>query len=285
MNSYSIIIPAYNEEKAITQVVTDIKEHLPLCELIVVNDCSTDKTAELAEAAGAKVINHRINYGYGSSIKTGIKVASGEYVLMCDADGQHRVEDVKLLIDECEDFDVVIGTRGKDSYVQKRRRTGKFILKHFANYLAGEKILDLNSGLRIFRKEVIIKYMHLTSDRFSFSTTSTFAMLKTHQRLKYVPIKVQKRIGKSSVKQIRDGTYALMVILRMTVLFNPLKVFFHTVLFCLFLASVSLILDIISAGKFNIGDTTALFFVSALIIFMFGLVCDQIAAIRREIHE
>ncbi|WP_320045041.1 glycosyltransferase family 2 protein [uncultured Desulfobacter sp.] len=283
--SISIIVPAYNEEEAIFNVVSELNEKFPDYELIVVDDGSIDRTCELAKKAGAKVIKHSKNWGYGASLKTGILNAAGEYVVTCDADGQHRVADIKLLLNDYEEYDAIIGIRNNDSHAPLLRKPGKFVLKCFFNYLTGEKIEDFNCGLRVFKKSVITKYLHLTCDQFSFSTTSMFALLKMKRRIKCMPIKVKKRIGKSSVRQIKHGTYALLLILRLTVLFNPLKVFLHGVLLFFIMGFVSLFLDCSTNGEFTVGTTTSLMFVSALIVFMFALLCDQVSAIRRQMNE
>jgi len=281
----SIIVPAYNEEKAIYKVVSELKDNFSNCELIVVDDCSEDKTAELAQKAGAKIIMHGKNYGYGASLKTGILNASGEYVVTCDADGQHRVDDIKKLLKYYRDYDAVVGIRDNTSHSPLTRKPGKLVLKWFFNYLVGEKIDDFNCGLRVFKKDVIIKYLHLMCDQFSFSTTSMFALLKMKKRIKYIPVKVNKRIGKSTVRHLKHGTYALLLIIRLTVLFNPLKVFFHGVFLFLMMGLLSLFLDCYSTGVLTVGTTTSVMFMSALIVFMFALLCDQVSAIRRQMND
>jgi hypothetical protein len=173
--------------------------------------------------------------------------------------------------------------RGSDSHQSLARRPGKFILSAFANFLAGTKIPDLNSGLRIFKRETLKAYLHLMPPGFSFSTTSTFAMIRGNRTYTYVPIKVGKRIGKSTVRQLKDGPLTLLLILRLAVLFDPLKVFLPVagVLFgsCL----VSFGFDLFN--KSGIADTTVILSIATILIFMFGLLCDQVSAIRREKHE
>jgi len=144
---------------------------------------------------------------------------------------------------------------------------------------------DFNSGLRIFKREVIVRYMHLASDKFSFSTTSSFAMLKTGQRIKYIPIIVEPRIGKSTVRQLRHGTDTLMLMLRLTMLYDPLKVFMHLAGLVLLLAMLSFGWDLYVYGKIKMSMGTLLLSVTTLLIFLFGLVCDQVSAMRRELHE
>lgn len=289
LTDFTIIIPAYNEAAAISDVVKNLKAQFPDCRLLVINDCSTDNTGELAQAAGAEVINHLVNGGYGASLKTGIRAAKTEYVLMCDADGQHRAEDLLKVMNKADGYDMVIGVRDKDSHAPLQRRPGKFILKAFANYLAGEKLPDFNSGMRAFKRDVIAQYLHLCSDRFSFSTTSTFAMLKTNKRIGYVSITVEKRLGQSQVKQIKHGSHTLMLMLRLTILFDPLKVFLTISAWSFMLFLISLGIDVamnFRAGRvIGVGQVSVMLFLSTVFIFLFGLVCDQISALRREIHE
>ena len=281
----SIVIPAFNEAEAIGHVVEKLKKALPLTEIIVVNDGSTDQTARVALDVGAKVINHDRNLGYGASLRTGVKETKGNYVLFCDADGQHSIEDVLNLIQSCDGHDMVVGARDSESHIPIMRYPGKVILKGFANMLIGTKIPDVNSGLRIVRKEVLQRYIHLMPNGFSFSTTSTFALLKARFSIKWVPITCQKRIGNSTVRQIKHGPLTLLLMLRLAVLFEPLKVFMTVAAILFLLSLISLGIDLWASPTLGIGDSTVLLGVSTLLVFMFGLLCDQISALRREKYE
>ena len=284
-SNVSIIIPALNEEAAIKEVVSGLVQAFPETEIIVVDDGSSDDTGSIAAKAGAKVLTHDFPHGYGAALRTGVLASKRDYVLFCDGDGQHCVEDVGRLISECDGCDMVVGARDSKSHAPLIRAPGKSILRHFANYLAGTQIPDINSGLRIINKTILLKYLHLMPTGFSFSTTSTFALLKSNHRIKWIPITASKRIGKSTVRQWKHGPQAIMLMLRLTVLFEPLRVFL-TVSGGLFLLSIiSLIIDIIvNLGK-GIGDVTVMLSISTLLVFMFGLLCDQVSALRRELHE
>ncbi len=282
----TIIVPAYNESGAIKEVAELLKQNFKSCPIIIINDGSSDNTGEILDSIeGIEVIHHTINRGYGAALKTGIKAAKTTFVLMCDADGQHRIEDVEKIMQFADNYDMVVGIRGEGSHAPLVRRPGKFILRHFANWLVGEKLPDFNSGLRVFRRDVINRYMHLASDKFSFSTTSSFAMLKTGQRIKYVPIIVNQRIGSSSVRQLRHGTDTLMLMLRLTMLYDPLKVFFHLSAMFFFLTLLSIGWDIYFYEKLKMSQGSLLLATSTILIFLFGLVCDQVSAMRRELHE
>lgn len=282
--SVSIIVPAYDEAEAIEEVVTGLAERIPGAEIVVVDDGSRDGTGEKAAAAGAKVLTHQTRLGYGSALTTGIRSTSRPYILFFDGDGQHDPADASKLIEECDGYDMVVGARGDGSHTPARRRPGKLLLKWFADFLAGTRIPDLNSGLRIFRRETLVRYLHLMPHGFSFSTTSTFAMLKSRRRFKFVPITTRKRTGKSMVRQWRHGPSTIMLMLRLTVLFEPLKVFLSVAGILLLLCVVSFVIDITMGGG-GISDTTVLLAISSLSIFMFGLLCDQVSAMRREKYD
>jgi glycosyltransferase involved in cell wall biosynthesis len=281
----SIIVPALNEEQSIEQVVRGLVTRFPDSEIIVVNDGSTDKTDTLASQAGALVINHDSPRGYGAALTSGILASTRDFVLFCDADGQHRIEDVARVIAECYDCSMVVGARTKDSHVSRKRRPGKFIMQRWANVLARQKIPDINSGLRIIEKSVLLKCLHLMPTGFSFSTTSTFALLNGNYAVKWVPITVQARIGESTVKQLRHGPETMMLMLRLTVLFDPLRVFLFITAVLLGLSFTSFAYDMITTHFRKVGNTTAFFAISTLLVFMFGLLCDQVAALRREFHQ
>ena len=281
----SIIVPALNEEQSIEQVVRGLVTSFPSSEIIVVNDGSTDKTEMLANQVGALVVNHDSRRGYGAALRSGILASTRDFVLFCDADGQHRMEDVARVMAECSNCSMVVGARTTNSHVPINRRPGKFIIQHWANILANQKIPDINSGLRIIEKCVLLKCLHLMPTGFSFSTTSTFALMKGNYAVKWVPITVQARKGESTVKQLRHGPETMMLMLRLTVLFEPLRVFLF-VTFVLFGISLSsFAYDMIATNFQKVSITTKFFSISTLLVFLFGLLCDQVSALRREFHD
>jgi glycosyltransferase involved in cell wall biosynthesis len=279
----TIIIPALNEAEAIYQVVKDLAALYPEYEILVIDDGSSDNTGEIAETAGARVVRHSWNKGYGASLRTGCRLARGEVIVCFDGDGQHNPDDVKRLVDEIGPYDMVVGSRSEDSYEPFIRRPGKFLLSAFANFLAGVKIPDVNSGFRAFKRDVILRYLHLMPSGFSFSTTSTFAMLKSGRPVKWAPIKVKKRIGTSSVSQIRHGLQTLLLMVRLTTLFEPLKVFLP-ISAAFMLVAIGFLVANFSAGR-NVPQTSVIMSVSSIMVFLMGLVMDQVAALRREKHE
>ena len=281
----TIILPALNEAENIAAVVRDVREALPGAEVLVIDDGSADETAQLAASAGAEVLSHDRQRGYGAALRTGVESSDRTYVAFCDADGQHAAGDLARLIREVDGADIVVGVRGRDSHAPWIRRPGMLVLKWFGDFLAGERIPDLNSGMRVMRRAILLKYLHLMPRGFSFSTTSTFSFLKGGHRINWVPIKVRKREGQSSVRQWKHGPQTFMLMLRLTVLFEPLKVFLSVDAVLLLLTFCSLALDVSVNKDSGIGDVTVALSLATMTVFLFGLLCDQVSALRREIHE
>lgn len=233
--SFSVIVPAYNEEKIIKSVVEGLKKFFlennypnrPY-EIIVVNDGSTDKTAEIIkEIPDIKLINHQYNKGYGAAIKNGVKNSKYDWLLFFDADGQHSTEYLPQILKEMSAAtDMIIGARSGNYQGPFLRQPGKKFLTWVAEYLTEQKIPDINSGLRIIKKEYFNQFSHLLPNGFSLSTTLTMSFLNAGLNIIYVPVKVNKRTGESTVKQAKHGTETLLLIFRIIMLFNPLKIFF-----------------------------------------------------------
>ena len=287
--SLSIIIPAFNEEKAIEDT---LKQLIPFAmknkwNIVVVNDGSSDKTQEIVEKNEyATLINHPHNKGYGAALKTGIRYVQTDLVAFYDSDGQHNPEDLERLVDNFDNYDMLVGQRGKDSYQDWIRKPGKWVLSKVANYLAERKIPDLNSGLRVIRKDVIINLLHLFPDNFSLTTTSTIALINLSHNVGYIPIKVNKRVGESTVKQFKHGTAIILLILRLIILFNPLKVFIRS---SVYLFIIVFVYEIVYGIFLNPDGVSlipgALFImVTSILIFFFGLVVDQISELRKHLY-
>jgi len=225
----SIIVPAYNEERGIKGVLDRLDAVLRGLELsyeiVVVDDGSADATVTEAQKCKVRLIRHEQNRGYGASLKTGIRHATGDTVLIMDADGSYPPEAIPVLLREAEGQDMVVGARGFVGGQDFFRRMAKWILKRLAGYLVETKIPDLNSGMRLFKRAVVMSYFHLLPSNFSFTTTITLALLSDGYAVRYVPIHYAKRIGRSKIRPVRDLTNFLMLIFRTIVYFNPLKVF------------------------------------------------------------
>ncbi len=286
MENLTIIIPAFNEEAGIGETLRILEPYANKnsWKVFVINDGSTDNTKNVIDNYNfVETISHKVNRGYGASLKTGINNCETEFVAFYDADGQHRPEDMEKLWTEHDDEDMIVGERVKGSHISVSRTPGKFILSLTANFLAGQKIPDLNSGLRIVKKEIILRYLNLFPNGFSFSTTSTIALLSNRHLVTYKPIQTNKRIGKSSVNQIKDGFNAILLILRLIVLFNPLKVFLPSSFFLLFIGIIyEVVWGYLLSPHLRLLPGALMTILTGIIIFFFALIMDQISQLRKN---
>ena len=227
--SVSVLIPAYNEEGALAETIAAIEKHRAAfaeMEIIVINDGSNDRTGEIARTLPVTLIEHETSRGYGASLKDGLRQAKGEMILIADADGTYPLEEIPRLAANMTGFDMIIAARtGELVKIPFSRRIGKWIITQLAEYLSRTKIPDLNSGFRIFRKDVALRFIAMYPDGFSFTTTITLAMLTNHYRVKFLPINYHKRVGKSSIHPIRDFINFTILIIRICACFKPLNVF------------------------------------------------------------
>lgn len=277
--SVSIIIPAFNEELAVRAVVADVRETLEghgfNVEVVVVDDGSSDGTARGAKAAGARVIRHRSNRGYGASLKTGIAAAAHDLIGIIDADGTYPVKYLPSLLDELDQADMVVGARtGQNVHIPLVRRPAKWVLKHLANYVSSSRIPDLNSGLRVFRREVAMQYFPILPNQFSFTTTITLAMLCDNYAVSYLPIDYLKRQGRSKIVPWDAGSFAILI-LRTAMLFRPLRVFVPLALVSLSYGLVKMTIDLFRDP--NISATAILALLSTLLIVLIGMLGDALA--------
>lgn len=279
---FSIIIPCYNEEKAIGNVLKELTSLPEEPEIIVINDGSNDRSSEIIQLYKVKVITHPYRKGYGASLKSGIVSASSPTLIFFDGDGQHPSSDIARFIAELDHYDFVIGSRTSSETSPVLRRPGKMILKWVAQILTGRKISDLNCGFRAVKKNIIQKYLHLLPQGFSFSTTMTLIGFSRGYNVTFLPVATTKRIGKSTVS-MKDGINTLLLIMRFITLFNPLKIFFP-VSSILFLIGISWSIPYLLTGK---GLTVASLFLlfTSITVFFFGILADQISQLRLEKYE
>jgi glycosyltransferase involved in cell wall biosynthesis len=275
-----VVIPAYNEEDGVRTQVEAVQDvlcsHGIAHEIIVVDDGSEDRTAEQALQAGARVLRHPQNRGYGAALKTGITAAPYDTVVIIDADGTYPADAIPELLDRAHEYDMVVGARtAANAKVPFVRKPAKWFLRTLASYLAGQTIPDLNSGLRVMRKPLVERYEHILPSGFSFTTTITLSLLCNNHLVYFHPIGYNRRIGKSKIRPI-DTYHFLLLILRTIVYFNPLKVFLP----------VGAVLFLLGVGKSiydlflgNLSETAVLGFLGAFIIWTMGLLSDQIAKI------
>ena len=254
--SVSVLIPAYNEEGAIASTVTAIESQrsaFRAMEIVVINDGSTDRTSEIARALPVTLIEHERNRGYGAALKSGLQRALHDYIVIADADGTYPLEDLPRLAVDAPQFDMVVGARTGDVvHIPPLRRPGKWLITRLAEYLSGQRIPDLNSGFRIFRKEVALRFLSLYPDGFSFTTTITLAMLTNFHRVKFIPINYHKRVGKSSIHPVRDFTNFTILIIRICAYFKPLNVFVPPALLLILLGLIKGTIDYRSGGHLGL---------------------------------
>ena len=279
MKAISVVIPAFNEEAGIAAVIAELRrileEQQVSPEIIVIDDGSTDGTARNALSAGARLLQHRSNRGYGAALKSGIANASNELIVITDADGTYPAEYIPKLLEQLDRADMVVGARtGRNVRIPLIRKPAKLVLNWLANYLTNSKIPDLNSGLRAFRRGVVAQYFPILPDQFSWTTTITLAMHCDHYAVDYVPIDYRKREGKSKIVPWDAGSF-LVLILRTAMLFRPIRIFLPIVgLFLLYgLAKTGIDLS----HQPNISASAQLAFLSALLILLIGMLGDAIA--------
>lgn len=278
MQGLSIILPAKNESAAISATVSGIRQHYPNAEVIVVNDGSTDGTATLAEAAGARVVHHPYSRGNGAAIKTGARAASGEIIVFMDADGQHDPADIARLLEVLEQgHDMVVGARQRGSQASFGRGLANGFYNKLASWMTGHRVEDLTSGFRAVRADKFREFLYLLPNGFSYPTTSTMAFFRAGYSVAYVPIHAAQRIGKSHIRLLRDGTRFLLIIFKIGTLFSPVKIFAPVALAMFLLASGWYGYTLYSFGRFT--NMSALLYSGAVMVFLMGLISEQITAL------
>ena len=288
VTNVSIVIPAFREERSIGMVVERIRkvaaEKIKSFEIIVVNDGSDDKTGSIARAAGARVINHPHNIGYGAALKTGIRHARGQTIVTIDADGQHDPEDIPALLEKLCTYDMVIGARSRKSETRLHRDLANQAYNWFASYVCGYRIQDLTSGFKAIQTNIARSFLGILPNTFSFSTTLTMAVLKSGFSISYVPINTSSPVGKSKIRLIQDGSRFLLIIMRIATLFSPMRLFVPVSL-SLFFGGLSygILRILFMDGRY--GQTAGIVMVMAVIVFMVGLVSEQIAQLRYDRTE
>jgi glycosyltransferase involved in cell wall biosynthesis len=275
----SVVIPAFNEEQAIAEVVRDVMARQAWLEVLVVDDGSSDRTAERAAEAGARVIRHPYNKGNGAAVKTGIREARGEVVLLLDADGQHAAEDAEALVRAVGEYDLAVGARaGSDQAAL--RAFGNAVLKGLASWLTGRPIADLTSGFRAARRDRLLEILPLLPNGFSYPTTSCLALMKAGHSVTFVPIRARRREGKSKLRPFREGVRFLLIILKVITLYSPLKVFFPISLVSFLLGVAYGLWNVWQKGNIPMG--AGLLIQLAVVVFLFGLISEQIAATQER---
>jgi len=278
MKQVSIVIPAYNEEEAIGLDIDDIKETMDKTdyeyEIIVVDDGSTDKTIDIVKTKGVRVFQHRKNRGGGAARETGIKNAKYDIIVITDADRTYPVKDIPRLLEFIPEYDMVVGARIKEAgTLPLLRKPAKWFIRKLACFITGEKIPDLNSGLRVFKKKIVMKFFNLLPSGHSWVSTITLAFLSNDYDVKYIPIDYYKRKGKSTFHPLRDTWAYMTLVVRTIMFFNPIKFFFPVTIIILLIGIGKFIYDII---YMNIREASVIILLTGSIIGAIGVLADLI---------
>lgn len=274
----SVVMPAKNEAGAIKKAIESIKTQVPYAEILVVDDGSTDETAQIASDAGASVVRHQYSMGNGAAIKTGARSARGDIIVFMDADGQHDPEDIPRLLERIEEgFEMAVGARSGDAHASAGRGLANRFYNRLATYMTGQKIRDLTSGFRAVRANRFREFLYLLPNGFSYPTTATMAFFRAGYSVAYVPIVASERIGRSHIRPLKDGLRFLLIIFKIGTLYSPLKVF----------VPIALIHGLLGIGYYvytysvaaRLSVATIFMLTAAVTIFLIGLVSEQITAL------
>jgi glycosyltransferase involved in cell wall biosynthesis len=276
----SVVIPAFNEAASIGDVVHDLAAAAPWREILVVDDGSSDDTGTHASAAGARVLRHPYNKGNGAAVKTGIRQATGAFVLIADGDGQHRPADAARLVAHLGTYDLVVGARSRQTHASISRRIGNAMLNAIASFLTEQPVPDLTSGFRAARRENLLEFIHLLPNGFSTPTTTTLAFIKAGYSVRFEPVDAAQRAGVSKIRLGSDGFHFFLILLKVITIFSPLRLF----------VPVSGAAFVVGAGygvwtiatQSHVTNSSVLLIVLSVVILLVGLVSEQISSLRFE---
>ncbi len=274
----SVIIPAKNEASSIGGLLKKLRQELINAEIIVINDGSTDDTAQIVQENNTVLITHPYSMGNGAAIKSGARAATGDILITMDADGQHDPQDIKKLLEKMDEgFEMVVGARGYKSQAGRRRWFGNQLYNYIASLIVGKKVKDLTSGFRAVNTKKFKSFLHMLPNGFSYPTTITMAFFRSGYPIAYVPIETNKRAGQSHLHLLKDGLRFLIIIFKIGTLYSPLKIFAPSSAF-LFLTGLAYYgYTYSSIGRFT--NMSALLFIVSMIVFMIGLVSEQITVL------
>ncbi|MTD10598.1 glycosyltransferase [Acinetobacter sp. YIM 103518] len=274
----SVVLPAKNESGAIGTTISKILNLKLVDEVLVINDGSTDNTAELAQKAGARVISHPYSKGNGSAIKTGARNASGDIIIFMDADGQHDPQDIPKLLEKIHaGYDLVVGARQKGSQASVGRGIANKFYNNLASYMTEHKVEDLTSGFRAVKADKFREFLYLLPNGFSYPTTSTMAFFRAGYSICYVPIHASQRIGKSHIKPLRDSIRFFLIIFKIATLYSPLKMFFPMAILLFLMGTGWYGYTLYEYHRFT--NMSALFYTGSIMIFLMGLISEQITTL------
>ncbi len=275
----SVVLPAKNEAEGLARTLPALREQWPEAEIIVVDDGSSDGTAEVAAHHGARVLSSPYSMGNGAAIKRGARAATGEVIVFMDADGQHSASHIRLLLEKLADgYDMVVGARDGDGQANFHRGLANGLYNRLSSWMTGHQILDLTSGFRAVRADRFREFLHLLPNGFSYPTTSTMAFFRSAYPVAYVPIPVAKRVGNGShIRPIKDGIRFLLIIFKIATLYSPLKLFAPAAVAFFLLGAGYYGFTFLTMHRFT--NMSMLLFSAAVIIFLIGLVSEQITSL------
>jgi glycosyltransferase involved in cell wall biosynthesis len=281
----SIVIPTFNEHEGLGLILPELRQHIPLAEILVVDDGSTDGSSDVAASfAGVRVLKHASNRGYGAALKTGMREAARKHVAWIDADGEYSVDDLIIIAKriEAEALDAVFTWRRQRSRSMVRF-VGKWLIRTLSHSINTYQGQDGNSGLRVFRTSVITRYLSILPNAFSASMTSTIVMYEQKHAVGIQSIDSHERVGESKVR-IADGFTTLALVLRLVMLFAPLRIFLRA---GSILVAVGLIYGLTRAILERHGIPTAalLLILTGILLWIAGLIADQIGHMRLALIE
>jgi len=276
----SIVIPAFNEALSIAAVVRDLASAGPWLEILVIDDGSTDGTGEAAAAAGARVIRHPYNKGNGAAVKSGIREATGTFILVADADGQHRPADAARLVSHLDEYDLVVGARLGRTQATVARRAGNAVLNAIASYLTEQPIPDLTSGFRAARREYLLEFIHLLPNGFSTPTTTTLAFMRACYSVRFEPVEAAQRTGVSKIRLGADGFNFFLILLKVITIFSPLRLFAPISAAAFLLGAAYGAWTIVTQS--HVTNSSVLLILLSVVILLVGLISEQISSLRVE---
>jgi glycosyltransferase involved in cell wall biosynthesis len=280
--SFSIVIPAKNEEQGLALFLPRLRALYPAAQIIVVNDGSTDATAQVCNVAGVTVLSQPYSKGNGAAIKAGAQAATGDYIVFMDGDGQHNPEDIALLLAKlAEGYDLVVGARsGLASQASLARCSANAFYNRFASWMVGHRIHDLTSGFRAVNRRKFLSFLYLLPNGFSYPTTSTMAFFRAGYSVGFVPIEVNQRLGKSHINVLRDGVRFFLIIFKIGTLYSPLKVYFPLSVLLAGAGVLNYVAGAIGSGMFSFSIMSSLLLLAGLVVFLIGLLSEQLTNLQ-----
>ncbi|GAO37039.1 glycosyl transferase [Sulfuricella sp. T08] len=283
-DTISIILPAKNEAASLRALLPKIQAQMPGAEIIVVNDGSTDDTAEICRQYGAKLVTHPYGMGNGAAVKSGARAAQGEILIFMDADGQHQPQDIPLFLEKLsQGYDMAVGARSRRSQAGVHRAAANGFYNRLASWMVGQKVADLTSGFRAVRADKFRKFLYMLPNGFSYPTTITMSFFRAGFAVGYVPIHTPKRIGTSHMRIARDGVRFLLIIFKIGSLYSPLKLFFPISVAFFLLGCGNYLHTYLTLHRFT--NMSAMLLITAMVVFLIGLVSEQITMLAYRDSE